>query len=121
MPKSVENLDIWQSGMEIVKRLYELTKDWPKEEKYGLTSQVRRAAVSVPTNISEGVGRGGPKEAARFGNIALGSLYELQTLIQIANDLEYLKEEDYSDLKEDLSVLSRRISSYVSYQENLQD
>ena len=118
MAESFKNLDIWQNGMEIVKRLYKLTKDWPKEEKYGLTSQVRRAAVSVPANIAEGIGRGSPKEAARFANMSLGSLYELQTLLEIAVELEYIENEVHSELKRELSTLAKRISSFVSYQEN---
>lgn len=121
MADSVENLDIWRKGVDIVKKLYKITKNWPKEERYGLTSQVRRAAVSIPANIAEGVGRGGPNEAAHFGNISLGSLYELQTLIQIANELEYMDDNVYSELKNELSVLAKRISSFVSYQKNQSD
>lgn len=118
MADSVKNLEIWQDGMNIVKSLYKLTQTWPKEERYGLTSQVRRAAVSIPANIAEGVGRGGASETAHFSRIALGSLYELQTLTQIAHELRYFREDNYSELDNDLSVLAKRISSYISYQEN---
>ena len=62
MPESVEKLEIWQEAVEIVRIVYELTKSWPREEMYGLTSQIRRAAVSIPANLAEGVGRGGPGE-----------------------------------------------------------
>jgi 23S rRNA-intervening sequence protein len=61
MPESVEKLEIWQDAVEIVRIVYELTKSWPREEMYGLTSQIRRAAVSIPANIAEGVGRAGPE------------------------------------------------------------
>jgi four helix bundle protein len=74
MPESVEKLEIWQEAVEIVRILYELTKSWSREEMYGLTSQIRRAAVSIPANIAEGVGRGGPGEMSRFAQISLGSL-----------------------------------------------
>lgn len=121
MPESVENLEIWQDGMRIVKSLYKLTNGWPKEEKYGLTGQIRRAAVSIPANIAEGLGRGSFQEAARFAQISLGSLYELDTLIKIAHELKYMKKSDYKRLKDQLSVLARRISSYISYQEDKVD
>ena len=62
MPESVEKLEIWQEAVELVTIVYELTKSWPREEMYGLTSQIRRAAVSIPANLAEGVGRGGPGE-----------------------------------------------------------
>lgn len=118
MAESFKNLEIWQNGMSIVKKLYKLTKKWPKEEQYGLTSQVRRAAVSIPANIAEGIGRGSSSEAARFAKMSLGSLYELQTLLEIADDLEYLENDVYSELKHEISTLAKRISSFVTYQEN---
>lgn len=66
MPESVENLEIWQRGVRLVKAVYEITRHWPSEEQYGLTSQIRRAAVSVPTNVAEGVGRGSRREIVRL-------------------------------------------------------
>ena len=87
MPDSVENLQIWQDGITLVEVIYAATKAWPKEEMYGLTSQIRRAAISVPANLAEGVGRGTRRETARFAQIALGSLYETDTLCVIAERL----------------------------------
>ena len=118
MPESVENLEIWQEAVDLVKKVYKLTQTWPKEELYGLTSQVRRAAVSVPANLAEGVGRGGPREMARFAQIALGSLYELDTLLHLAVELGYASQSQAMPLRERLTTLTKRTSSFIHYQEN---
>jgi four helix bundle protein len=76
--------------MELVEHVYLISKEWPKDEQYGLTNQVRRAAVSVPANIAEGQGRSGPRELAHHLFIALGSLAELETLLLIAQRLHYI-------------------------------
>jgi len=89
--------------VEVVKAVYQFTQDWPKAELYGLTSQVRRAAVSIPANLAEGVGRDTPAEAARFAHVALGSLYELDTELCIAAELGYLNQEAASTLRDRLS------------------
>ena len=104
--------------MSLVKDLYRLTTDWPKEETYGLTDQVRRAAVSVPANLAEGVVRGSSKEIARFAKISRGSLYELDTLLELAAELGYIESEDLESLKEKITSLSKRTSSFIKYQEN---
>ena len=80
----------WQRGMALVKGVYAATRDWPREELHGLTSQTRRAAVSIPANIAEGQGRTGAREFAHHLSIAKGSLHELETLLLIAHDLHYL-------------------------------
>jgi len=100
--------------------VYELTRSWPKEELYALTSQTRRAAVSVPANLAEGLGRGTPKEIARFAQIALGSLYELDTLLCLASDLGYSPEDVVSALRDELNALVKRTSSFIRYQEERQ-
>ena len=92
-PTSVKNLEIWRDGIALVKELYRLTSAWPRDEIYGLTSQVRRSAVSIPANLAEGVGRGTPGEVSRFSSIALGSAYELETLLVIAGELNYISSE----------------------------
>jgi four helix bundle protein len=115
-PDSVRNLEIWREGTQAVKDVYCLTREWPKEEIYGLTAQVRRAAVSIPANLAEGVGRGAPKEAARFAQISLGSLYELDTLLYLAAEIGFGEAEAIEHLQQRLSSLSRRISSYIRYQ-----
>jgi four helix bundle protein len=118
MPECVEKLEIWQDAMKQAKAVYELTRSWPKEELYGLISQARRAAVSVPANLAEGLGRGTPKETARFAQIALGSLYELDTLLHLASDLGYNPQDEVIELREGLTSLAKRTSAFVRYQES---
>ena len=77
--------------MNLAKETYQLTKSFPKEEIYGLTSQIRRCAISIPSNIAEGKGRGSDKEFVRFLQISLGSLYELNTQLELSYDLNYIK------------------------------
>jgi four helix bundle protein len=111
----VRNLEIWRSGVELVKRTYETTRAWPKEELYGLTTQVRRAAVSVPTNIAEGVGRGTHREVARFSQIALGSLYELDTLFEVADQLGFAVP---VELRQTIGSLIRQTQAFRQHQRN---
>jgi four helix bundle protein len=99
--------------MSIVKDSYSLSSHWPKSETFGLTSQVRRAAVSIPSNLAEGRGRGTPAEMARFAHIALGSVYELDTLLLIAAELDLANAGDVAALRNRLSSLSRQVSSYI--------
>jgi four helix bundle protein len=84
----------WQKAMVLVKEIYNLIKDFPKEEIYGLTSQLRRAAVSIPSNIAEGQGRDSTKEFLHHLSIAYGSLMEVETQLLIAESLNYLKSEE---------------------------
>jgi four helix bundle protein len=84
-------LEAWKLSMELVRNIYALTQAFPKDEMFGLTSQIRRAAVSIPSNIAEGAARTGTKEFAQFLNIARGSLSELETQLLIAADLGYVK------------------------------
>lgn len=88
--KSHRDLDVWKRSMSIVCTVYDQTRRFPSEEIYGLTSQMRRAAVSIPSNIAEGAARGSQKDFLRFLSISLGSLAELETQILIAVDLNYL-------------------------------
>jgi four helix bundle protein len=87
-------LEAWKVSRALVKSIYLLTQSFPKEEVFGLTSQMRRAAVSIPSNIAEGAARAGNKEFAQFLNMARGSLSELETQLLIACDLEYMSSDD---------------------------
>jgi len=98
--KNFQDLRIWQIGIEVVKDIYILTKKFPKEELYGLTSQMRRSAVSIPSNIAEGFRRYYNKKYKQFLYIALGSCAELETQIIIANELDYISETDKTELIE---------------------
>jgi four helix bundle protein len=92
-----QDLLIWQRALEIVKIIYQYTKEFPREERYGLISQMHRSAVSIPSNISEGNGRKSKKEFAQFLIIARGSLAELETQIIIAEELGYGKSNELRD------------------------
>ena len=87
--KSHKDLMVWKKSIELVSQIYGCSREWPKEELYGLTNQVRRAAISVPSNIAEGAARGTGKDFARFLYIALGSLAEIETQIIIADRLGF--------------------------------
>lgn len=93
MGKPHEQLEAWKVSMQLVKAVYQLTADFPSEERYGLAQQMRRAAVSIPSNLAEGAGRNGDREFLYFIGIARGSLAELDTQLQLAVMLEFLKSE----------------------------
>ncbi len=96
---SYRDLIVWQKGMLLCKEVYLLTNNFPKEEVYGLTSQIRRCAISIPSNIAEGRGRNGDKEFIRFLQISLGSLYELQTQLELSLQLGFIQDiENISNL-----------------------
>jgi four helix bundle protein len=94
MTKGHHDLDAWKVAMELVRRVYVLSRGFPEEEMFGLTVQMRRAAVSIPSNIAEGAARTGIREFGQFLNIARGSLSELETQLLIASDLAYIKPTD---------------------------
>ena len=85
--KGYKELVVWQRSVALAKHVYQLTQGWPPEERFGITSQIRRAAISIPSNLAEGQGRFGPGEFARFVSIAHGSLCELETQLIIATEI----------------------------------
>ena len=95
-----KRLDAWVFSMEIVKEIYNLTKSYPKEEMFGLTSQTKRAAVSIPSNIAEGLGRNFKKDSIQFLHIARGSAYEIETLLSIAVMTDIINQEIYIHINE---------------------
>ena len=103
-------LDAWNNAIQLVVDLYKATENFPKEERYGLTSQIRRAAVSIPANIAEGAGRYSNREFAHFLSNAQGSASELETELIISNRLGYLNEETYSALITPLYRIGRLIT-----------
>lgn len=109
--KSHKDLKVWKESMELVILIYAATKEFPKDELYGLTSQIRRASISIPSNIAEGAGRKGSKEFIRFLYIALGSLSELETQIEIALNLNYVKNLDEVILK--IIYIRRMLSKLI--------
>lgn len=107
-------LKIWQESRKLVKDVYSLTSTFPKEEMYGLTSQIRRAAVSIPSNIAEGTGRSSDKEFYRFLDFAVGSLFELETQIILANDLGFISNEIFVRINEDIKSLIKMVTKFKS-------
>jgi len=102
-------LNIWKNGMKIVKATYAVSKELPNEEKFGLTSQIQRCSVSIPSNIAEGSGRGTIKDFTNFLNISLSSSYELETQLILVNDLYNLEIEK---LIKDINELQRMIIGF---------
>ena len=103
--KTFRDLLIWQKAMVLVTKCYSVTKQFPKEELFSLTSQIRRCSISIPSNIAEGFGRETNKDYHRFLNIAMGSLFEFQTQIEIAHNLEYLSQDEFNIIYEDSGSL----------------
>lgn len=95
MSGTYEDLEVWRTSIDLVRDIYQLSKSWPKDEMYGLTSQVRRAAVSVASNIAEGKGRTSDRELAHFLCNARGSLFEVETQVRIAEALSYVTPEEW--------------------------
>jgi four helix bundle protein len=104
-----KRLDVWKMADELAYKIYLSTKEFPKEEKFGLISQVRRAALSVPTNIVEGYSRKGDKELAHFLSISLGSLAETKYLLHFSNKLSYFTSNQYPGLKEGYDILGAKL------------
>lgn len=114
MGKSYRDLFVWQKAMELAKAVYEATRPFPKEEMYGLTAQIRRAAVSIPSNIAEGQGRLSKKEFRQFLGIARGSLMEVETQIILARDMNYLSEGKAEKLLLRASEVGRMLNGLIN-------
>jgi four helix bundle protein len=109
---SYRDLLIWQKSMDLTKLVYQITFSFPKDEIYGLTSQIRRSAVSIPSNIAEGRGRNSNKEFIRFLQISLGSLYELQTQLELAIAFNYVNNID--TINKLSFEIEKMINSFIS-------
>lgn len=109
-----KELKVWQKSMLVVEEVYRETNNFPKEEIYGITSQIRRSAVSVPSNIAEGAGKNSKKDFKRFLSIAHGSNNELLTLIEITYRLNYLNEKTFIKLENDISEINKMIAGLIN-------
>lgn len=107
------NLVVWQKAHQLTLAVYRVTDAFPKEEMYGLTSQMRRSASSIPTNLAEGSGRDGDTEFARFAQIAMGSATELEYQLLLAHDLKFLSHDDYQQLDNNLTEVKRMLNAFI--------
>jgi four helix bundle protein len=106
------NLKIWEESIDLTEQIYILTSNFPDAEKYGLTSQMRRCSISIPSNIAEGSSRSSPKEFQHFLSISLGSAFELFTQLELANRLGMINDEQKNKLSESIVLIERKISSF---------
>jgi len=109
-----KELDIWKRSRVFCKDIYEITNAFTNDEKYGLVNQLRRASVSIPSNIAEGASRESNKDFARFLEITIGSCYELETQLLIANDLKYIGKDKLDVILNDLEIIIKMTSKFKS-------
>ena len=112
--RNYKNLKIWEQGIELVKQIYVLVEQLPSTEKFGLKSQITRAVVSIPSNIAEGCSRNSEMEFKRFLEIAMGSLFEVQTQLIIIQELDFIKSEDLKSIFELLETEGKMINGLIN-------
>ena len=115
--RSFKDLKVWQKGVDLVETIYKVTKTFPKEEMYGLSAQLRRAAVSIPSNIAEGFGRHHYKENSQFCRISRGSLYELIDDLITSKDENYIDDNVYDDLR--IKIALKILIGNIGYLSNI--
>ena len=113
-----KDLTVWQKSISFVTDIYKATKSFPKEELFGLTSQMRRAAISIPSNIAEGHGRHSKKELVRFLSISLGSASELETQLIISKNLDFISEDESNQLLSYNEEIIKMLVSLIKYNNN---
>jgi len=118
MQKNYKELNIWQKSYKLCLHIYKVTKRFPKDEMYGLTSQIRRSAVSIPSNIAEGYGRKTTLEYVRFLYISYGSVCELETQTMISCDLGYVGKERLQELRQEIGDIKRMLKAMIKSLEN---
>jgi len=114
-----KELEVWQKGIAFITDVYSITNSFPKDEMYGLVSQIRRAAVSVPSNIAEGAARQSNKEYIQFLYIALGSLMELETQLIISKNLKFLSGDNFNVLQSNTDVLGKMLNGLIRCRKSL--
>jgi four helix bundle protein len=110
--RDFRKIQVWEKAHHFTLKIYKLTSSFPKDELYGLTSQMRRAAASIPANVAEGCGRDTQAELARFVHIATGSASELEYHLILAHDLGYIKDEDYPELNSTINEIQRMLHGF---------
>ncbi len=117
--KNYIDLDVWKEARGLSKDIYVVSSDFPVEEKFGLTSQIRRAAISVPSNIAEGCGRNYSKDSIQFFFVARGSLYEIETQLYLASDLDFIDEIKLKLLLQKLETTRKLLNGFINYYQSL--
>ncbi len=112
-------LDVWIESRKLVNDVYLLTKKFPKDELYGIVSQIRRCAVSVPSNIAEGVGRRTSKDTIQFLHISRGSLYELETQLYLSSDQNYISKNDLIAILNQIEKCVKLLNGFINYYKKL--
>jgi len=112
--RDYKKYDVWKNAKSLVKEIYVTTARFPPDERFVITSQIRRAVISIPLNIAEGSGRRTEKDFRYFLFIALGSSYELDTLIDLTVDLQYLNEKEAQPLKENVILIQKQLNSLIN-------
>jgi len=111
--RNFKDLKVWKKSHQLAVHVYKMTQNFPREELFGLTSQIRRACASIPANIAEGCGRSSSNDFARFLHIALGSASELEYHVLLANDLNMLSKVDHERLTSDVTQIKRMLASFI--------
>jgi four helix bundle protein len=119
--ESYQDLEVWKQTKTLVSEIYRITKTFPKEEQFGLINQLRRAAVSIPSNIAEGCGRNHFKDSLQFFFISRGGLYEVETQILISADLGYIIDEDKILILDKVKNCKRLLNGFINYFQKLSD
>jgi four helix bundle protein len=108
-------LEVWIESRKLTSLVYTLSKSFPKEEIYGLTNQIRRSSISIPSNIAEGCGRQSSKETIHFLHISRGSLFELETQFYLAMDQKYIEETEFNTIIEQIQICKRLVNGFINY------
>jgi four helix bundle protein len=111
--KDFKELKVWKKGHNFTLKIYKITNNFPSDERFGITAQLRRAADSIPINISEGCGRNSERELARFLSIAAGSASEVEYQIILARDLKYITDETHKELNCQVNELKKMLNSFI--------
>lgn len=117
--KTYKDLNVWQEARKLSKDIYSLTSEFPKEEQFGLINQMRRCAISVPSNIAEGCGRNYPKDSIQFFHISRGSLYELETQLYFSFDLNYIDQTKLNEVLLSTETTRKLLSGFIRYYQKL--
>lgn len=117
--KTYKDLNVWQEARKLSKDIYLLTSEFPKEEQFGLINQMRRCAISVPSNIAEGCGRNYPKDSIQFFHISRGSLYELETQLYFSFDLNYIDQTKLNEVLLSTETTRKLLSGFIRYYQKL--